>query len=156
MNKTHNPALKRTAAPPLSSTLAAYNMCLTMIEKTALSAAQLKLIAERLSLPEHQDDLGPPKVWGVYSSGLFAYFEAASGRLVALVEASGLHNVQPGWWVDSAFRGQGFGRKVVDLLAEHLKARGVTSIGSMAITTHQQQFDQQSKKLAQRLRRHFE
>ena len=131
-------------------------MCLTMIEKTALSAAQLKLIAERLSLPEHQDDLGPPKVWGVYSSGLFAYFEAASGRLVALVEASGLNNVQPGWWVDSAFRGQGFGRKVVDLLAEHLKARGVTSIGSMAITTHQQQFDQQSKKLAQRLRRHFE
>ena len=127
-----------------------------MIEKTALSAAQLKLIAERLSLPEHKNDLGPSKVWSVYSSGLFAYFEATSGRLVALVEASGSNNVQPGWWIDSAFRGQGYGGKVVDLLAEHLKARGVTSIGSMAITTHQQQFDQQSSKLAQRLRRHFE
>lgn len=127
-----------------------------MIEKSALSSAQLKLIEERLSLPEHQNDLGPPQVWRIYSSGLFAYFEATSGRLVALVEASGLDNVQPGWWVDTAFREQGYGRKVVDLLAEHLKARGVKSIGSMAITTHQQQYDQQSSKLAQRLRSHFE
>jgi len=89
-------------------------------------------------------------------SGLFAFFEATSGQLVALVEASGINDVRPGWWVDSTFRGRGYGNKVIDLLAQHLKARGVTRIGPMAITTHQQQYDQQSSKLAQRLRSHFE
>lgn len=131
-------------------------MCLVIIEKIALSPAQLKLVEERLSLPEHQNDLGPPKVWDCCSSGIFAYFDAASGQLVALVEASGINNVQPGWWIDSSFRGQGYGGKVVDILAENLKARGVTRIGSMAITTHQQLYDEQSIKLAKRLRRHFE
>ncbi len=127
-----------------------------MIEKTGLSPSQLKLVEDRLSLPDHRDDLGPPKIWNHYPSGLFAFFEATSGQLVALVEASGFNDVKPGWWIDSSFRGQGYGGKVVDLLAEHLKARGVTRIGSMAITTHQQIFDKQSIKLAERLRRHFE
>ncbi|MFZ5555483.1 MAG: GNAT family N-acetyltransferase [Pseudomonadota bacterium] len=127
-----------------------------MVEKAALSPAQSQLVHDRLSLPAHRDDLGPPQVWGTYMSGLLAFFEATSGQLVALVEASGRNDVRPGWWVDSAFRGRGYGNKVIDLLAQHLKARGVTRIGSMAITTHQQQYDQQSSKLAQRLRSHFE
>lgn len=127
-----------------------------MIEKAALSPAQLQLVQERLTLPEHQYDLGPPKVWACYVSGLFAFFEKTSGQLVAIVEASGLNDVCPGWWVDSVFRGRGYGRQVVDLLAQHLKVRGVTRIGSIAITTNQQQYDLQSSKLAQRLRRHFE
>ncbi len=66
-----------------------------MIEKAALSSAQSKLIQERLSLPEHRNDLGPPQVWATYVSGLFALFEETSGRLVALVEASGRNDVQP-------------------------------------------------------------
>lgn len=127
-----------------------------MIEKAALSSAQSKLIQERLSLPEHRNDLGPPQVWATYVSGLFALFEETSGRLVALVEASGLNDVKPGWWIDSAFRGRGYGKKVIDILAQHLKARGVTRIGPMAITTYQQQYDKQSSKLAQRLRSYFE
>ncbi|MCF6254989.1 MAG: GNAT family N-acetyltransferase [Gammaproteobacteria bacterium] len=127
-----------------------------MIEKSVLSPAQSKLIQERLSLSEHRNDLGPPQVWAAYESGLFALFEETSGRLVALVEASGLNDVQPGWWIDSAFRGRGYGKKVIDILAQHLKARGVTRIGPIAITTHQQQYDKQSSKLAQRLRSYFE
>jgi len=127
-----------------------------MIEKAELSPERLQLVQERLSLPEHQHDLGPPKVWACYASGLFAFFEETSGQLIALVEASGLDDVRPGWWVDSAFRGRGFGGQVVDLLAQYLKSRGVTHVGKIAITTNQQQYDQQSIKLAQRLRRHFE
>jgi len=70
-----------------------------MIEKSALSPAQSTLIQERLSLPEHRNDMGPPQVWTTYASGLFAFIEATSGRLVALVEASGLDGVKPGWWM---------------------------------------------------------
>ena len=127
-----------------------------MIEKSALSPVQSALVQERLSLAEHVNDLGPPQVWATYASGLFALFEATSCRLVALVEVSGLDNVQPGWWIDSAFRKQGYGKKVIDVLAKYLKERGVTRIGPIAITTYQQQYDKQSSKLAKRLRSYFE
>ena len=131
-------------------------MPLILIEKSALTPEQTELIEKRLSWSEHQHDLGPVQVWSIYSSGLFAFFEEVSGQLVALVEASGLNDVQPGWWVDSAFRDRGYGGEVIDLLALHLKARGVTRIGQILITTHQQQYNEQSSKLAQRLKRHFE
>lgn len=131
-------------------------MCLDMIEKPDLSLVRSKLVQERLSLPQHRNDLGPPQVWATYTSRLYALFEEPSGRLVALVEASGLNDVQPGWWIDSAFRGKDYGNKVIDILAQHLKAQGVTRIGPILITTYQQQYDEQSSKLAQRLRSYFE
>ena len=131
-------------------------MCLVFVEKNALSEAQLSLVSARLGLPEHHDDLGLPQVWNTYQLGLFAFFEVESGNLVALAEASGIDNVQPGWWVDSSFRGKGYGKKVVDILAKYLKAQGVKRIGSIPIITHQQKYDGASKKLAQRLCSHFE
>ncbi|HQQ63605.1 MAG TPA: hypothetical protein PLF22_08520 [Pseudomonadales bacterium] len=131
-------------------------MKIVMVEKNKLSSLQLRLIEDRLSLPEHINDLGPSQVWRTYSSGLFAFFCIETDRLIGLAEASGVNNVQPGWWIDTVFREQGYGNHMVDLLAENLKQRGVTRIGRMLITTHQQQYDQQSTRLAQRMRRHFE
>ena len=75
---------------------------------------------------------------------------------MALVEAACEDGVKPGWWVDSAYRGQGYGGEVVDLLAATLKARGVTRIGWILIATHKREYDAQSGKLVRRLRRHFE
>ena len=95
-----------------------------MFIKDALSPAQLAVIEERLSLPIHLNDEGPSRAWRTYDpAGLFAFFDAASGALVALAEAAGGDGVKPGWWVDSAFRGQGYGAEVVDLIAANLKAR---------------------------------
>ena len=59
------------------------------------------------------------------------------------------------WWVDSAFRGQGYGADVIDLLATELKARGVKRIGRITIATHKGEFDTQSARLVRRLRDHF-
>lgn len=128
---------------------------LVMVEKAKLTSAQRRLVEARLALPEHQHDEGPPKVWKDYSSGMLAFFHSATGHLVALVEASGDDHVRPGWWIDSEFRGKKFGNHVVDMLADHLKARGVKQIGPMAITTFRGQHDAASSKMAQRLRRHF-
>ena len=130
-------------------------MPLVAYDKSALSPAQAQLVLKRLSLKLHKNDLGPPVVWNTYTNGLFAFFDQDSQRLVALVEASGQDAVRPGWWVDSAFRGKGYGNEVIDLLAALLKSRGVTSIGPIAITTHQQEYDVPSTKLAKRLRKHF-
>lgn len=131
-------------------------MPLTMIEKSALTPAQQRLVETRLDLPEHEHDMGPPKVWKDFHSGMLAYFQGTSGRLVALVEASGDDYVQPGWWIDTDFRSKGYGNQVIDMLADHLKSRGVKHIGPMAITTFQGQHDAASSRLAQRLRKHFE
>jgi RimJ/RimL family protein N-acetyltransferase len=128
-----------------------------MVDKPDLSPAQLALIEARLSLPVHEHDEGPSRAWRTYDpTTLYAYFEQSSGELVALVDANGQDDVKPGWWVDSAFRGRGFGAEVVDLLAAKLKARGVTRIGWILIATHKQEYDAQSGKLVRRLRRHFE
>jgi RimJ/RimL family protein N-acetyltransferase len=130
---------------------------LTIVDKPDLTPAQAAAIEARLSLPIHQDDEGPSRAWRTYDpTTLYAYFEQSSGALVALVDAGGQDDVKPGWWVDSAFRGRGFGAEVVDLLAAKLKARGVTRIGWILIATHNQEYDAQSGKLVRRLRRHFE
>ena len=128
-----------------------------MFIKDALSPAQLAVIEERLSLPIHLNDEGPSRAWRTYDpAGLFAFLDTASGALVALAEAAGGDGVKPGWWVDSAFRGQGYGAEVVDLIAANLKARGVTRIGWILIATRNQEYDKQSGKLVRRLRQHFE
>lgn len=132
-------------------------MRLSMYDKADLSPAQLAEIEARLSLPVHANDEGPSRAWRSYaSSSLYAFFETSSGALVALVDAGGDDDVKPGWWVDSAYRGQGYGAEVVDLLAARLKERGVTRIGWILIATHKQEYDKQSGKLVRRLRRHFE
>lgn len=132
-------------------------MRIALFDKADLTSAQLAVIEERLSLPVHEHDEGPSRAWRSYDpSSLYAFFHIGSGALVALVDATGADDVKPGWWVDSAFRGQGYGAEVVDLLAARLKARGVTRIGWVLIASRNREYDAQSGKLVRRLRRHFE
>jgi GNAT superfamily N-acetyltransferase len=108
-----------------------------------------------LSAPEHANDGGPPRVWNTYSSGLFAFIDPDSGTPVGIAEASGYPIVSPGWWIDSLFRGKGYGSELVDVLASYLKAQGCTQVGRISIQTHLGKFDEQSSRLAQRFRSHF-
>lgn len=128
-------------------------MTLVMLPKDALTPAQLAMIDARLALPVHQHDEGPSRAWHSYKSGLYAFLDEASGRLIALVEYGDGASVRPSWWIDHEFRGQGYGNQVMELLARHLLAHGVTRIGWVLIASHKQQYDAQSTKLAQRLRR---
>jgi len=129
-------------------------MALLMLAREALSPAQLAQVEERLALPVHRHDEGPTCTWRTSPAGMHAFFEPATGELVAL--ASGLGERRPGWWVDSAFRGQGYGGEVVDLIAALLKSQGVTRVAPVMVATHQHRYDQQSGKLLRRLYKHFE
>ena len=131
-------------------------MCLTIVAKSALSDAQTRFIEERLSAAEHANDNGPPKVWRVYQQGLYAVVHTESSQPIGLVEASGSKDcISPGWWLDSDFRGKGYGTKLVDTLAAYLRAEGYTGAGRIEIQTHNHAYDIASQKLAERFQRHF-
>jgi RimJ/RimL family protein N-acetyltransferase len=131
-------------------------MCLTIVAKSELSAAQSLLIEERLSAPEHAYDNGPPKVWGIYQKGLYAVIHTESNQPIGLVEASGSKDcISPGWWLDKDFRGKGYGNILVDTLAKYLKSEGNTGAGRIEIQTHNHAYDIPSQKLAERFQEHF-
>lgn len=131
-------------------------MSVVIVPKSQLSTSQAKWIGDRLAAPEHADDSGPPKVWNAYQHGLYAVIESESNKPVGLVEASGAKEcVSPGWWLDSSFRGKGYGSKLVDALAVYLKAEGYTGVGRITIQTKGAIYDQASRALAKRFRAHF-
>lgn len=131
---------------------------LVLIPKPDLSDAQLRLVDARLAAPEHAHDLGPPTVWNTYQpSTLYAFFHREDGAPAGLVEASGPSRaISPGWWIDSKYRECGYGRELVDLLAAHLKSKGVTGVGRIPITTFQGAYDDASTAMAKRFKAHFE
>ena len=130
-------------------------MRLTIILKSELSEVQARHLSGRLAAPEHQHDNGPAQVWHIYQAGLYAFIHKVSMLPIAIAEASGCPSVSPGWWIDSTFRRQGYGNELVDLLAEYLKAQGVTSVRPILIDPYQNVYDEQSAKLAKRFRTHF-
>jgi RimJ/RimL family protein N-acetyltransferase len=131
-------------------------MRLSIIPKSELSSEQVRWIDERLSAPEHREDLGPPRVWEIYRDGLFAVVDANSNQPIGLVEASGTKNcVSPGWWIDKEFRGKGYGSKLVDALAQYLKCQGFTGAGVLEIQTAGGEYDCASQNLAKRFQSYF-
>jgi RimJ/RimL family protein N-acetyltransferase len=95
-------------------------------------------------------------VWHTYQCALYAFIEKDTGLPIAIAEASGRPVAVPGWWIDTQFRGMGYGNELVDLLAARLKAEGVTGIGRIPIDTHRGNYNEQSTRLAERIRAHFE
>lgn len=131
-------------------------MRLQIVPKNALSPEQLRYLDARLAAPEHDGDGGPPRVWNKYTSSLYAFVHEAFNFPIAIAEASGRPIATPGWWIDSEFRGQGYGNELVDLLAGYLAADGVTGIGPIIIDTRRCEYDEQSTKLARRFRARFD
>ena len=111
---------------------------------------------ELLTAPQHALDRGPVNAWMTFDRYVYGFIDSTSGIPVAVVEASGRPISSPGWWINSELRGSGLGNEVIDLLANYLKSDGVCGIGLIPIDTYKGQYNVQSKKLAIRLRRHFE
>jgi RimJ/RimL family protein N-acetyltransferase len=130
-------------------------MRLVIVPKSELSDEQRRYLDERLAAPEHRNDRGPPQVWNKYDAFLYAFIHNELNQPIAIAEASGRPLASPSWWVDSKFRGQGYGNEVVDLLAEFLKTDGVTDIGAIMIESYCNEYDEQSVRLARRIRSRF-
>ncbi|MGH8727578.1 MAG: GNAT family N-acetyltransferase [Burkholderiales bacterium] len=128
---------------------------LLIVPKNQLSDEQRRYLDERLAVPEHRNDKGPLQVWNKYERFLYAYIHKELNLPIALAQAPGRPVASPAWWIDSKFRGQGYGNEVVDLLAEFLKKDGVTDIGAIQIESYCNEYDEQSTRLARRIRSRF-
>lgn len=130
-------------------------MRLVIVPKNELSDEQRRYLDARLAAPEHRHDRGPPQVWSRYERFLYAFIDKELDLPIAIAQAPGRPIASPAWWVDSKFRGQGYGNEVVDLLAEFLKTDGVTDIGAIQIESYCNEYDEQSIRLARRIRSRF-
>ncbi len=128
---------------------------LEILPKTKLTECQTRYLNERLLALEHKNDNGPCRIWNIYQFALYAFVEKEAQLPIGIAEASGRPIAVPGWWIDSKYRGKGYGNELVDLLAEQLKSEGVTNIGKILIDTYLGTYHEQSSRLAQRIRRHF-
>jgi RimJ/RimL family protein N-acetyltransferase len=128
---------------------------LVIVPKNELSAEQSRYLEQRLAAPEHRNDRGPPQVWSKRRQHLYAFVHKESNLPIAIADAPGRPLASPSWWVDSKYRGQGYGNEVVDLLADSLKKEGVTDIGAIQIESYCNEYDEQSTRLARRIRSHF-
>jgi RimJ/RimL family protein N-acetyltransferase len=128
---------------------------LTIVPKNQLTEEQRRQLEKRLAAPEHRNDKGPSQVWNKRADFLYGFIDEESKQPVAIAEASGRPVASPGWWIDSQFRGQGYGNEVVDRLAEYLKRDGVTDIGAINIESYCNEYDEQSTRLARRIRSRF-
>lgn len=126
-------------------------MDLVIVRKQDLTQDQLDYIDERLALPAHAKDLGPPAVWKMWVNGMYAAVCPESNIPIGIIEASGLPP-SPGWWIDSEYRRQGYGYRLVDALAAYLKLQGVTTIGHIKVDGDYQAY---SEKLKARFLSHF-
>ena len=131
---------------------------LRIVDKQHLNPQQLQHLEWRLSLPEHKFDCGPGSVWGStgYQPNLFAAILVASGDPIGVVYRAGLPNeINASWWIDSKYRGKGYGSEMVDRLAERLKEEGATGIGDIVINTFRGEYDLASRQLVSRLKLAF-
>ena len=128
---------------------------LDIVLKAKLTERQAHHLNERLLAPEHRNDSGPCRVWNTYQFSLYAFVEKETTLSIGIAEASGRPIATAGWWIDSKYRGKGYGNELVDLLAAQLKSEGVTGIDKIPIDTHLGTYHKQSSRLAQRIRRHF-
>lgn len=126
-----------------------------IVEKLSLTSDQLQHLEWRLSLPEHQFDCGPRSVWETkgYQPHLFAAILLATAEPIGIVYRAGLPNeINAAWWIDSKYRGKGYGSEMVDLLAKQLLEEGVTGVGDIVNNTFRGEYDQASQRLLSRLK----
>lgn len=106
---------------------------------------------------EHRDEFaGLLTDWGRHpASHAFVVRDRAASRIVGLVSWTGTaYAADPSWWISK--KGKGYGTRAVELLADELVKAGVQVIGPIRIDTRCGEFDEPSRRLAQRLRTCFE
>ena len=103
-------------------------MAVTLIPRTSLTAAQIATVRARLSAPEHAADwyeLKVPDTWERMRA--YAYIDDLT--LIGVITITGSDDaIDPAWWIDKLYRGQGYGRRMIEALAPLLIAQGVTGI----------------------------
>lgn len=127
-------------------------------QKENLTPEQVQHLEWRLSQPEHQFDCGPPEIWDAsgHEAQLFVALLVGNGEPVGLAYRAGSSdNVEAGWWIDSKFRGKGYGSELIDRLIEQLLRESVTGIGEIAIKTFRGEYDVASQRMATRLKLGF-
>ena len=94
-----------------------------LIRKEDMTSEQLKVLDDRLCFSESiEGECGPVRAWRAYRRYLYAFFDLASGKPIAIAEASGRPVSTPGWWIDPDFRNMGYGGELIDQLADCLRA----------------------------------
>jgi len=68
-----------------------------------------------------------------------------------LVVAAGEKTVEVTWWIDSQYRNRGYGKSMIDELAQVLRAHGVTGVHARVLGIH----TERSYALYDRLSSHF-
>ena len=135
-------------------------MQITIRPRLSLSPEDILLMSERVAATEHVNDGGARPYWNdanLFPKIVVAYIEheSKSVPLGILTTDGPKQETCPTWWIDSRLRGKGYGKPMIDAFAEYLRATGVTGIGRISIQTYLSQCDEQSRKLAKRLRIHF-
>lgn len=131
-------------------------MRLSLVRKEDLTPEQMdKLHACLQRSIQLEGECDPIKAWYAFRQYLYAFVLLDSKIPVAIAAASGRPVSAPGWWIDPDYRNQGYGNELVDLLAQYLRADGVTDIGTIPIQTPNGKYDEQSKCLVLRLRSYF-
>jgi RimJ/RimL family protein N-acetyltransferase len=133
-------------------------MRLVIMRRDMLSTKQTRDLESRLANPENQHDKGPPTVWDIYSHSskqFFAFVLKDTRQAIGIVHVSISPNADAGWWIDSQFRGKGYGNELVDLLANRLKEIGYTSAEGITIDTFAGQYHNRSQRLRERFQAHF-
>lgn len=135
-------------------------MTVRIIPKRRVGNSALAIVSQRIAAPEHADDNGACKSWSNpnaanYLYVVFAGVADAQVPIGVLYADGPLSSTVPSWWLDSKYRGQGFGSKAIDAFAEVLKKRGVTGLGPIPIDTFAGKYHEKSCALAKRMRRHF-
>jgi len=135
-------------------------MSVRIVPKTLVGDNELAIVSQRIAAPEHAYDNGACKSWSNpnvvnYLYVVFAGAVDAQVPIGVLYADGPLHRTVPSWWLDSQYRGKGFGSQAMDAFAEVLKAHGVTGIGAIPIDTFAGKYHKQSCALARRIRCHF-
>lgn len=84
----------------------------------------------------------------LFSAHDVCLFNCETGEAIGIADASGPANrVHAGWWIDLNYRGKGYGRELVMLLAAKLKSKGYSEAGGIRVDTWRGEYDIASRRL---------
>ena len=126
-----------------------------LMPKALLSQEQEGVITARTAEDAKAGEAGSCTCWHMtnWSSNLWAIVHTESQLPIGAFHFAGADNyVDVGWWIDKAYRRQGFGSEAIDRLALLLKARRVTKLTPIGV---QGKHKEASSKLRARLEAYF-